>query len=172
MITNLRPAAQPWESELHHWLPQIGHRNWIVVADSAYPCHSNPGVTTVATGSEHLEVLRGTLAAIAGSPHVRANVYTDAELRFVAEQDAAGVSELRRHMSSILGDHVRHELPHEEIIARLDERGKFFRILVLKTTLTIAYSSVFLELDARYWDAAAERRLRAAMADGSAVADS
>jgi hypothetical protein len=44
-----------------------------------------------------------------------------------------------------------HELAHEEIIARLDRAGKLFRILILKSTLAIPYSSVFLELDCGYW---------------------
>jgi L-fucose mutarotase/ribose pyranase (RbsD/FucU family) len=170
LITNLRPPSGLWEAELQHWLPQLGHRNWIVVADSAYPSHANPGITTLVTGAEHLEVLRTTLAMIAASRHIRAKVYLDAELNFVAEQDAMGVSELRRQLGCVLRDQDTHELPHEEIIANLDERGKRFRILILKTTLTIAYSSVFLELDAGYWDGASEHRLRAAIAKGSVTA--
>jgi len=36
-------------------------------------------------------------------------------------------------------------------------------VLVLKTTMTIPYSSVFIRLDCKYWSADAEKRLRARM---------
>ena len=42
--------------------------------------------------------------------------------------------------------------------------SKTFRVLIIKTTLTIPYTSVFLQLDCAYWSAAAESRLRAKMA--------
>jgi len=32
-------------------LPLFGHRNWIVVADSAYPAHSMPGIETIVSGA-------------------------------------------------------------------------------------------------------------------------
>jgi hypothetical protein len=55
-------------------------------------------------------------------------------------------------------------LPHEQIIAKLDESGKLFRILVLKSTLAIPYTSVFFELDCGYWSREAEERLRLSIA--------
>ncbi|MCU0782363.1 MAG: hypothetical protein MUF04_14880, partial [Akkermansiaceae bacterium] len=42
--------AQPWEALLASELPRLGHRNFIVIADSAYPLQSAPGIRTVATG--------------------------------------------------------------------------------------------------------------------------
>jgi hypothetical protein len=35
---------------------------------------------------------------------------------------------------------------------------------VLKTNMTVPYTSVFIRLDCRYWSADAEQRLRARMA--------
>ena len=55
-------------------------------------------------------------------------------------------------------------LPHEEIIALLDEAGRTFRIVLLKTTLALPYTSVFVRLDCGYWSAEAEAALRAAIA--------
>jgi L-fucose mutarotase/ribose pyranase (RbsD/FucU family) len=114
-----------------------GHRNWIVVADLAYPAESNPGIETVFTGGGHTEVLKKVLDAIAESFHVRTNVYLDAELKQVAEEDAPGVSALRKEMIRLLAGNNTHELAHEEIIARLGRAGKLFRILILKSTLAI-----------------------------------
>ena len=160
MSTEPYRESDSWEARFHKLLPLYGHRNWIVVADAAYPAQSNPGIETVATGCEHLEVLRKVLDAIGASSHVRAYVYVDAELKLVEEEDAPGVNKLRHEIMRLLPDKQTHQLPHEQIIAKLDEAGSLFRVLILKSTLAIPYTSVFLELDCGYWSARAEKRLR------------
>lgn len=165
MNTNPDPGSDSWESRFSRFLPLFGHRNWIVVADAAYPAQSNPGIETLFTGEDHVEVLRHVLAAIAASSHVRANIYLDAELPLVTEVDAPGVSTMRAEITRHLAERNTRFLAHQQIIARLDEAGKLFRILLLKSTLTIPYTSVFLELDCGYWSEDAERRLRDAQAN-------
>ncbi len=160
MNTDPIQEAESWESSFRRLLQLYGHRNWIVVADSAYPAQANPGIETVFTGDDHTEVLKKVLDAIGVSIHVRTNVYVDAELKQVAEEDAPGVIALRKEITRLLAGENTCELAHEEIIARLDRAGKLFRILILKSTLAIPYSSVFLELDCGYWSAEAEERLR------------
>jgi hypothetical protein len=156
--------ASEWERRLDELLPLFGHRNWIVVADSAYPAQSKPGIETIATGEDQLQVVQTVKDAIAAAGHVRANIYLDSEVRFVAEDDAPGVVDYTRQLDGILyGAGVKHML-HEQIIARLDESGEVFRILVIKTNMTIPYTSVFFEMDCGYWDSEAEERLREAMA--------
>jgi hypothetical protein len=156
--------TEAWEAELKRLLPLFGHRNWIVIADSAYPAQSNPGIQTIATGTDHIVLLEETLNAIAGCEHVRPKVYLDAELKFVSEGDAPGVIELRRDMNRLLNDQIACELPHEQIISKLDASGRLFRVLILKSTLTIPYTSVFFELDCGYWNEDAESRLRSSLA--------
>ena len=112
------------------------------------------------TGGEHTEVLKKVLHAIGVSTHVRSNVYIDAELKHVAEEDAPGVSAIRMEVMRLLTGKNMRELAHEEIIAGLERAGKLFRILILKSTLAIPYTSVFLELDCGYWSQEAEERLR------------
>jgi hypothetical protein len=63
----------------------------------------------------------------------------------------------------LIGGRDTETICHDEIIAKLDQSGKLFRILVLKSNLTIPYTSVFLELDCRYWNPDAEERLRRSM---------
>jgi hypothetical protein len=51
-----------WQTVLDETLPVYGHRNWIVIADSAYPKQSNSAITTVCTGetqivSHHLRLV-------------------------------------------------------------------------------------------------------------------
>jgi len=155
--------AESWESRFAELLPLFGHRNWIVIADAAYPAQSNSGIETIFTGSEHTDVLKIVLDAIAASNHVRANVYLDAELKNVAEADAPGVTALRQKIADALAGNNAREMEHEKIIAKLDEAGRLFRVLVLKSKLALPYTSVFLELDCGYWSADAEKRLRSSI---------
>jgi D-ribose pyranose/furanose isomerase RbsD len=154
-----------WKRELNALLPLFGHRNWIVVADSAYPAQSRPGIDTIVSGAGQIEVARRVLDAIRASKHVRANIYLDLELQFVAESDAPGVSRFRTQLAELIKSAETITLPHEQIIARLDHAAQLFRVLIIKTGLTIPYTSIFFELDCGYWSAEAELRLRRAMAD-------
>ena len=45
--------------------------------------------------------------------------------------------------------------------------GKTFHIVILKTTLTVPYTSVFLQLNCKYWSDDAEGQLRKAMSAGA-----
>jgi hypothetical protein len=168
VITRLDSETQTWEQRLQRLLPLLGHRNWIVVADSAYPAQSNPGIETIYTGEDHLRLLGKVLYSVAAQPHVRANIYLDAELAQVPEKDAAGVTEVRDEIERLVGLKARL-LQHEQIIAKLDESAKLFNIVILKSTLAIPYTSVFLELDCGYWNPDAEKRLRSSIADTTAI---
>ena len=153
--------AQEWERKVREELPLLGHRNWIVIVDSAYPWQTSPGVETVETNTELPDVLKSVLQTLGEAKHVRPNVFLDAELSRVPEADAPGIDAYRAQISKILGASKVTPLPHEQLIARLDEAGKTFHVLILKTKLCLPYTSVFLQLDCAYWGADAEKRLRA-----------
>jgi hypothetical protein len=97
------------------------------------------------------------------SIHVRPIVFMDAELPFVTEDDAPGVEQYRREIRSVLGDRPVSSILHEAMLSKIDEAGKTFHVLVLKTRLAVPYTSVFFQLDCKYWSADAEARLRKAM---------
>jgi len=163
-MTPSASARAAWRATLDERLPLLGHRNWIVVADSAYPWQASAGIETIDTAEDHVAVVRGVLQAIAGSRHVRPVVHLDAELPLVAEERAPGITACREELAAALGGLAAVWLPHEEVIAKLDEAGRTFRILLLKTTLALPYTSVFVRLDCGYWSAEAEAALRAAVA--------
>jgi L-fucose mutarotase/ribose pyranase (RbsD/FucU family) len=152
-----------WTATLKNTLAVFGHRNWVVVADAAYPAQARPGIETIVAAGDHFEIVRAVFDAISASSHLRANIYTDLELGFVAEEDAPGVSECRTQLDSIIGGAVAKTIAHEKIIARLDQCAELFKILIIKTSLTVPYSSVFFELDCGYWSGESEDRLRRAM---------
>ena len=164
MIKKSSTKRDRWDLALKRMLPVLGHRNWIVVADSAYPAQSNAGIETIATEADHLQLLRSTLNAIRRTKHVRANLCLDSELDFVSEDDAPGVSGYRQELAQLIGNQETQVIAHDRIIEKLDESAKLFRILILKSTLTIPYTSVFFELDCGYWTKEAEQRLRLSIA--------
>jgi len=153
-----------WRVRLQQELPLLGHRNWIAVVDSAYPLQTSAGIETVNTNADQLEVVKTVLDQLAKAKHVRPVIFTDAELKVVPESDAAGVTAYREALTNLVGKTEAQSIPHEEIISKLDEAGKTFHILVLKTSLTIPYTSVFIRLEWAYWKPDAEKRLRKAMA--------
>lgn len=157
-----------WHTLLKQELPLMGHRNWIAIVDSAYPLQNSAGIETVETGADQLEVLQTVLDEVGKSRHLRPVIFTDAELRAVPETDAPGVTSYRAALSKLLGrikggKVEAQSLPHEGIISRLDAAGKTFHILVLKSTLAIPYTSVFIRLDCGYWTDEQEKRLRESM---------
>ncbi len=155
--------APDWKLRLTDCLPLFGHRNWVVVADSAYPAQSSPGIETVVAPSSQIEVVQAVADAISASKHIKALIHLDRELALVHESDAPGVYEYRHQLGRVLSGTLVDRIPHEEIIARLDQSARVFRILIIKTPMTIPYTSVFFELDCSYWSPEAEQKLRAAM---------
>jgi hypothetical protein len=160
-----QPSASPtnWQAKVSQSMPLLGHRNWILIVDSAYPLQSSPGVETIETNASHLDVLRYVLGAVNSSIHVRPLITMDRELPFVPDDDAPGASAYRAQIAQVLSNYTIESVPHEKVISQIDETSKQFHVLVLKTTMTIPYSSVFIRLDCKYWSADAEKRMRARM---------
>jgi hypothetical protein len=159
-----RQHERQWRARLSEELPLLGHRNWIAVVDSAYPWQTSAGVETMETFDDQLDVVRDVLDQVGKARHVRAVVFTDAELKSVPESDAPGVDAYRAALGHILEKTPPQSLPHEEIIAKLAEAASSFHVLVLKTKMMIPYTSVFIRLDCGYWTDEQEKRLREKMA--------
>lgn len=157
-------AATAWQARLAQEMPLLGHRNWILVVDSAYPLQTSPGVETVDTGESQEAVTKYVLGAINHSIQVKPFIFMDAELPLVPDADAPGVSTYRQHIKALLQGLPVTFLPHDQIIQNIDDAGKTFHVLVLKTSMTIPYTSVFLRLDCKYWTAEAEQKLRSRIA--------
>ena len=118
-----------WESKLSAQLRLLGHRNWVVIADAAYPYHSAAGIETIVVEGEPLQVIRKAIALVESCSHLDATIYTDRELQFVEEKDAPGVTRLRQEIAELLNGRQARKLPHQEIIARLDACARTFQVL-------------------------------------------
>ena len=168
--TGCQTAPKPlpsWQQTLKEQLPILGHRNWIVIADAAYPDQTSPGVETIYTGGQQLDVVKVVLNELSHTKHVQPIIYLDSELEYVPEALAPGVQQYRSDFKLLLQGRPATTLPHEQIISKLDEAGRTFHVLIFKTDLTIPYTSVFLRLDCGYWGAESEQQLRDAISKGN-----
>lgn len=152
-----------WREAFADQLPALGHRNWIVIADSAYPAQTSPGVQVILADSPHLKVVEVVLREIENAKHVRPVIYLDKELPFVEEQYAKGIERFRQSLEAQLKPFHVTPMLHEELLSKLGKAGQSYQILVLKTDLTLPYTSVFIELDAGYWSSEAEASMRRKM---------
>lgn len=152
-----------WKDVLEDRLKLYGHRNWLVVADAAYPAQSRQAIETIVADEEQTTVLQHVLSLVRDCQHIKPKVYMDEELEFVREEEAPGVDAYRKKLGELVKRGELRALPHEEIIATLDRVGEKFRVLLIKTNMRIPYTSVFLEMECGYWNPEAEKRLRAAM---------
>lgn len=159
-----KPQEQPvtWATQLAEKLPLLGHRNWIVITDMAYPLQSGSGITTLFANEPYTEVLRKVKVQIDEAPHVFAHVYRDRELSFISEADMPGVDSLRAEMAKICGKEAQ-DVDHEELLKRMDEAGRLYNIVIIKTPLTMAYTTTFFELDCAYWNGQKQENLVKAM---------
>jgi hypothetical protein len=64
-------SSSNWQTKLHQQLPLLGHRNWILIVDSAYPLQVSPGIETIETGATQLAVASAVLTALDRSNHVK-----------------------------------------------------------------------------------------------------
>ncbi len=153
-----------WQKVLADRLPAYWHRNWIVVADSAYPAQARDGIETIVADAGQVQVLQAVLGALAKSKHVAPIIHVDQELQYLDDAQAPGVEAYRDRLAALFKDKTIETLPHEKIIAQLDEVSRTFKVLIIKTNMTVPYTSVFLQLDCAYWGPDAEKGLRAKMA--------
>lgn len=150
-----------WHERLLAKLPYLGHRNWVLVVDSAYPLQNATGVETVIADEPHSEAVSRAVKSFERFKHVNPVAVLDAELEFLDESLCAGVDELKKNLSETLADLVTERVPHEDLLLQLSDAASVYSTLVIKTPSTIPYSSVFFRLECGYWDADREATLRA-----------
>jgi L-fucose mutarotase/ribose pyranase (RbsD/FucU family) len=156
-------ASKNWKAEVEKTIQLFGHRNWIVVADGAYPKQSNPAIKTITVDANQLEVVKFVQESIEKTAHVQANIFVDKEMAFVPEKDAKGIENYRLELNKILNTKNLNTKLHEEIIGDLDKSAELFDVLIIKTKLAIPYTSVFFRLECGYWNAEAEQNLRTSL---------
>jgi len=155
-----KSAVEDWKSEVEKTLQLFGHRNWIVIADAAYPDQSNRAIKTLSIDANQLEAVEFVSQIIKNAGHVDANIYVDEEMAFVPEKVAPGIESYRTDLNKMLEGEPVQTMLHEDIIRKLDESAELYKVLIIKTDLAIPYTSVFFQLECGYWNAEDEKNLR------------
>lgn len=156
-----------WKDKVKQELPYMGHRNWLLVVDKAYPLQSAEGMRYTNTNMPLPEVLDFVLSAMKDSPHVKPIIYTDQELNALDDTFCKGIGEMRDAINQVIARHadkssVRTML-HDDVFNKLDAASKLFTVQVLKTESLLPYTSVFIEFDCGYWSETQEKKLREKM---------
>jgi hypothetical protein len=157
------PQTSDWKEVLEKDLHLLGHRNWILVVDKAFPEQSSPGMKYIYVEQELLPTLEQVLAALDKSTHVKPIIYQDKELSFITKEQVPGIEAFRSEADEILANKEVNTLLHDEVFSMLDQSSSLFRVLVIKTNCTLPYTSIFMQLDCSYWGAENERILRELM---------
>lgn len=153
-------SPKNWEQEFYAKLPMLGHRNWILIVDKAFPEQNAPGMEYIYANESLNSVLKQVLTQVNQSGHVKPVVYQDKELDYITEQQAAGVTQFKAALKSTLGNQSVQTMLHDSVFKKLDTESKLFKVLVIKTNEVIPYTSVFLQLDCAYWNGDKEKQLR------------
>lgn len=156
-----RVDKQGWQQKLGAELPLLGHRNWILVVDKAYPAPNNPDILVINTGAQMIDVLRNMDSIFQEQPHIKPIIYQDSELQYLDEDLVKGITDYKKEVQSLWRNYMVQEIAHEAIFKKIDEASKLFKVIVLKTESLQPYTSVFMEIDCGYWDAKREEILRA-----------
>jgi D-ribose pyranose/furanose isomerase RbsD len=154
------PGEVGWKSAVDRQIVQLGHRNWIVIAEASFPAYSRHGVRQVNATVEVPEALDYVLNAMERTENTRPNIYLARELRSMENDYAPGIDELREKIRASLHGHETVQIDHHALLVLLEDANRSFDVLVIRTPTALPYSSVFIELLPGYWDADSESRLR------------
>ncbi len=151
---------EDWQDILETDLHLLGHRNWILVVDKAFPEQSSPGMKYLYVDEDLLPTLSYVLEKVETSSHVRPIIFRDKELGYISNDQVPGIDAFRTQSKSVLEGRNVNTLMHDQVFQMLDESSSLFRTLVIKTNCTLPYTSVFLQLDCAYWGPENEKILR------------
>lgn len=156
-------TQENWKQQFNETLPLLGHRNWILVVDKAFPQQNAAGMEYINSNEDLLPVLEYVLGQVNKSTHVKPIIYQDKELGFINDDQSNGVKQFAEASQKIFGSQQVQTMLHDSVFTKLDKESKLFKVLVIKTNEIIPYTSVFLQLDCAYWDGVKENQLRTKM---------
>ena len=153
-------SQNSWQAAVDRQAAQLGYRNWIVIAEASYPAQNRAGLRQVVADVEIPEAVDYVLRALERTENLRPRVYLTRELRSVENDFAPGIEDMRKRINEALHGHEAAELEQQSLMTLLEDAGRSFDVLVIRTRSAMPYASVFLELQPGYWDEASESRLR------------
>ncbi len=154
---------RPWQGEIRHELGYLGARNWVVIAEAAFPIASRSGLRVIQVDADIPDVLESLEDLIEEKHHVKPRIHIAREIGRLDYDYAPGVDVHRAELEEALHGRQAVRLDHKILMSLVNNTAKSYRVLVIKTRTALPYSSVFVELDSGYWDAESETALRKSM---------
>ncbi len=154
------PDRAALRTQLAPHLDVLGARNWIVVADPAYPILAGEGIDVLTLEAGAADTLREVLDSLEADGSLTPRLWLCSELEAVPEKRAPGVRRYRRELRKLTARHLHYEVADRIIALQLAQAAQTYRILYIKTTTPLPYSSVAIELDSGYWNSDDETELR------------
>ena len=145
---------------LRHELSYLGARNWVVIAEAAFPIQSRHGLRVIRLNAEIPEVVDNVEQVIEEKYHVKPRLYVSSEAKDVPYDYAPGIKNYHEQLEQALHGRETVELDHAMLMRMLGDTSKTYRILVIKTQTALPYTSVFMELGSGYWNAESDSALR------------
>lgn len=158
--TSVTPEENAWRDQLRTNLATLGARNWIVIAESSFPSYTGAGVSTMTTSQSSPEIFLQVLDSLERGGYVQPRIMVASELSGIEESYAPGIKRYRSQINNLLPGRMHFELPARIINGQIEDAIKQFKVLVIKTSTTLPYSNIYIELDSGYWNTDAETALR------------
>jgi D-ribose pyranose/furanose isomerase RbsD len=159
-VGEVKVKSNDWKETLKDQLSYYGHRNWILVVDKAFPSQNANGIITINTDEGLLNVLQYTLGQIDSAAHVQPVIFTDKELNYITSDQVPEIENYKKSLANLIGKSEPQVLLHDSVFVKIDQASKLFSVMILKTNEVIPYSSVFIQLDCKYWTPEQEKQLR------------
>ena len=154
------PTFPAWFKKLDGEIAKLGSYNWIVIAEPSFPSLSREGIATLTIPATSPEALDVVFQSIESNGHVKARIYLTRESTAIIETESPGIKAFRGNLKTALHGREPEILTQDALEILLTDAKKKHRVLVLKTSSSLPYSSIFLELESGYWDSESETSLR------------
>lgn len=141
-------------------LLQLGARNWVVVADPACPLPAGTGIVSITVPANTVDTFREVLDLLEIEGAVVPRIWVSHELSVVPEERAPGITEHRQELEKLLLGRFHYAVNSRVIDMQLAQAAKDFRILYIRTSTRLPYSSIAIELDSGYWNSDAEAEVQ------------
>ena len=152
-----------WKEDIAENIPLLGHRNWIVITDKAFPIQTKAGIEMIYAEGSYENVLSFVTDQLNCSTHIYGHFYQDKELTFLDESICPGIDDYRLIQDQYIPKNKVQYINHESLLNQIDSISSFYKVLVVKTNLVLPYTSTFIELDCEYWNSEKQQELNKKM---------
>lgn len=158
--TESAKVDSPVMTALRPEIKVLGQRNWVVIAEAAFPVQSRQGIKVMSVDADIPELVESVELVIEETHHVKPRIYVTTEIDQVSYDYAPGVKNYQKELKAALHEREVIRLDHEMLLQMLKTTTKDYQVLVIKSRTALPYSSVFMELGSGYWDNESESILR------------